>query len=81
MKKQAYDSKPLPISWNHSDYVQGTRDFAYVFPVTENMVDLKTALDFVRSDDPKFKKIPGISQSFDYIPSKSILLLSSKVKP
>lgn len=73
MKKQAYDSKPLPISWNHSDYVQGTRDFAYVFPVTENMVDLKTALDFVRSDDPKFKKIPGISQSFDYIPSKKLL--------
>ena len=72
MKKQAYDSDPLPISWTRADYVQGTRDAAYIFPMTEQTIDLKTALDFVRSNDPKFKKIPGISQELDYIPSASV---------
>ena len=73
MKKQAYESAPLPISWNRADYVQGTRDAAYVFPMTDQPIDLNTALSFVRSNDPKFKKIPGISQELDYIPSETLI--------
>ncbi len=73
MKKQAYESQPLPISWDRADYVQGTRDAAYVFPLTEQAVDLKTALDFVRSNDPKYKKIPQINQELDYIPSQTLV--------
>ncbi len=72
MKKQAYNSDPLPISWDRADYVQGTRDAAYIFPMTDQTIDLKTALDFVKSNDPKFKKIPGINQPLDYIPSSSV---------
>ena len=72
MKKQSYASEPLPISWQPEDYVQGTRDAAYIFPLTEKSIDLKTALDFVRSNDPKFKKIPGISQELDYVPTQTI---------
>ena len=72
MKKQAYESESLPISWEPSDYVQGTRDAAYIFPMTDKAIDLGTALDFVRSNDPKFKKIPGYSQELDYIPSQKL---------
>lgn len=81
MKKQAYESAPLPISWDRADYVQGTRDAAYVFPMTDKPIDLSTALNFVRSSDPKFKKIPGISQELDYIPSETLIYKvdSSKV--
>nr|WP_129731080.1 DUF2723 domain-containing protein [Parabacteroides goldsteinii] len=73
MKKQAYESAPLPISWDRADYVQGTRDAAYVFPMTDKPIDLSTALNFVRSSDPKFKKIPGISQELDYIPAETLV--------
>ncbi|WP_288207127.1 DUF2723 domain-containing protein [uncultured Parabacteroides sp.] len=73
MKKQAYESAPLPISWDRADYVQGTRDAAYVFPMTDKPIDLSTALNFVRSNDPKFKKIPGISQELDYIPAETLV--------
>lgn len=73
MKKQAYESAPLPISWQAEDYVQGTRDAAYVFPLTEKSIDLKTALDFVRSNDPKYKKIPGVSQEIDYVPTETLV--------
>ena len=72
MKKQAYDSDALPISWNYADYVQGTRDAAYILPITDKPVELKTALDFVRSNDPKFKRVPGIDQELDYIPSQTL---------
>ena len=72
MKKQAYDSKPLPLSWDHADYIQGTRDAAYVIPITKDPVPLKTALDFVRSSDPKFKKVPGYGEELDYIPSETL---------
>ena len=74
MKKGAYESAPLPISWESADYVQGTRDFAYVFPVTDNPIDLGTALDFVKSNDPKYKKIPGFNQELDYVPPKPLPL-------
>lgn len=73
MKKQAYDSEPLPISWDHADYVQGVRDFAYVFPVTDKPIDLKTALEFVKSNDPKYKRIQGINQDIDYVPSQTLI--------
>lgn len=72
MKKQAYKSDPLPISWQPADYVQGTRDVAYLFPMTDQPIDLKTALEFVRSNDPKFKKIPGIDQNLDFIPAQTL---------
>lgn len=73
MKRQAYESDPLPISWNTPDYVQGTRDFAYIFPLTDKPIDLGTALNFVRSNDEKYKTIPGISQKLDYIPSQKLV--------
>ena len=74
MKKQAYESDPLPISWDYADYVQGTRDAAYIVPLTKDAIPLGTALDFVRSNDPKYKKVPGYSQSLDYIPSETLTL-------
>ncbi|WP_106831746.1 glycosyltransferase family 117 protein [Parabacteroides pacaensis] len=72
MKMQAYDSDPLPISWNTEDYVQGTRDRIYVFPFIKEAVDLGTALDFVQSNEEKYKKAPGVSQQVDYIPSSTL---------
>lgn len=74
MKRQAYESAPLPISWNREEYVQGTRDVAYVYPMTDQSIDLGTALSFVRSNDPKHKRIPGVSQELDFIPSSKLTM-------
>jgi hypothetical protein len=72
MKRQVYESAPLPISWTPDEYVQGTRDVAYIIPMMDKPIDLKTALDFVRSDEEKFKTVPGFSQKLDYIPSDKL---------
>jgi tetratricopeptide (TPR) repeat protein len=73
MKRQAYESQPLPISWERKDYVQGKRDIAHILPLTEQAVDLSLALDWVRSDDPKYKRLPQYSQDIDYIPSEKLV--------
>ncbi|MDR0430562.1 MAG: DUF2723 domain-containing protein [Tannerellaceae bacterium] len=72
MKRQAYDSEPLPISWNHEDYVMGTRDAAWIIPSTEQAVDLGAALNFVKSNDPRYKKVAGYNQDLDYIPTNKL---------
>jgi hypothetical protein len=72
MKRQAYDSKPLPITWTREQYQQGTRDHAILLNRIDR-VDLGTALTFVRSDDPKYKRIPGYPMLLDYIPSNKIV--------
>jgi len=77
MKRQAYESAPLPISWTYGDYVQGTRDAAYIIPTASaQTLDLGVALNFVRSSDPRTRRIPGVSQEVDFIPSE---MLSFKV--
>ena len=73
MKKQAYESAPLPITWTRDLYIQGKRDVAYVFPLIKDPVDLGTALEFVRSEDKRMKKIPGMSQELDFIPSQTLI--------
>lgn len=74
MKRQAYNSDPLPISWERADYVQGTRDVAYVMDRMEGQpAELGAALEFVRSNDPKTKQIPGYGESIDYIPAKTLV--------
>ena len=72
MKRQAYNSDPLPITWTRDQYIQGTRDHAYIIKRTEAPIDLGQALDWIRSDDPRHKQIPGTSEPFDYIPSDKI---------
>ncbi|MDR2388372.1 MAG: DUF2723 domain-containing protein [Tannerellaceae bacterium] len=73
MKRQAYESQPLPISWEHKDYAQGTRDVAYILPRIQQPIDLKLALDWVQSDAPEYKKVPGYVQSIDHIPSQTLI--------
>lgn len=35
MRREAYKSEPLPISWKRYQYVQGTRDVAYVYDLPQ----------------------------------------------
>jgi tetratricopeptide (TPR) repeat protein len=72
MKKDAYESAALPISWNKEDYIQGKRDFVYIIPRLKQSVDLLAALNFARSNDPRNKKLPEYRQELDYIPSETL---------
>jgi len=70
MKRQAYESDPLPITWTKAQYIQGTRDIVYIYNNSSQIsqLELGAALELIRSDDPRSKL-----QDFDYIPSDKLV--------
>ena len=72
MKRQAYNSDPLPITWTRAQYIQGTRDHAYLIKRVEQM-DLNQALEWLRSDDPRTKTVPGVNEPIDYLPAEKFV--------
>jgi len=73
MKRQAYESAPLPISWKRTEYIQGTHEYALIAPRTDSM-EVSRALDWVKSDDLRTKRIPGYNFEGDYIPSSLLYI-------
>ena len=89
MKRQAYESAPLPISWKKTDYVQGMHEGAYIIKQTDQPWDITKALDWVKSDDLRTKRVRGIDVEIDnirtdvlYLPIDSAAVVNSgTVKP
>jgi hypothetical protein len=79
MKKQAYNSDPLPISWTNKDYIMGTRDVVYVNERIDQSLNLTTALDFAKSNDPKTRIVNG-DDVIDYFPSKRLVMKIDSAK-
>lgn len=80
MKNKMYDSKPLPISMKHDQYVMGTRDIVYIINRLNQPFELKPLLEFVLSDDPSKKyRIPG-EKPIDYLPTNTVKLTVDKQK-
>ncbi|MFL9843133.1 protein O-mannosyl-transferase family [Flavobacterium rhizosphaerae] len=53
MKRQAYESKPMPISFTHDQYKQGTRDYMLYVGGTDARWDIGDYLEFLKSDDSR----------------------------
>ena len=69
MKRGAYESAPLPISWKAKDYVTGKNEVMWVEDMVKEPIDMQTAFDFLLSDDPA-TKMNGES----FIPSSKLFL-------
>jgi len=78
MKSKAYESEPLPITFNHDQYVQGKRDVVYLMedPRLKGSVELKQALDFVKDENPRTKLEQADNAA--YIPSKKLFFVVDK---
>jgi len=74
MKRQAYESAPLPISFTREEYLQGKHDQAFLFPQTQATWELSRALARIKSDDPRTKRVPGYSTPVDNIPTYNLAL-------
>jgi hypothetical protein len=75
MKRQAYESDPLPIDWQKYDYIQSTNDMAWIIP-QKNIpaMEVGQALDWIKSDDLRTKRVPGTDQELSYIPTNKIII-------
>jgi MFS family permease len=75
MKRQAYTSAPLPISWTPSEYAEGNHDVAYVAdPKDTTKIDLSLALQFVLSTNPQTKDPLG----HDIFPTSHLIMKVDK---
>jgi len=74
MKRPYYKSKGLPISWTPAMYSNGKRDVAHIIKLTNDSISLDMAMQWIESDDPRYKQVPGYDESVDYIPSNKIYL-------
>jgi hypothetical protein len=57
MKRQAYESAPLPISWKRTEYIQGKHDAALVLSPSDKPQDVAYALARIKSDDLRVKRV------------------------
>lgn len=56
MKRGAYESAPLPISWEKKDYISGRNDVLPVHDLTSGEpYNMSDAFEIIKSDDPDFK--------------------------
>jgi len=78
MKRKAWKSDPLPISFTPDQYVQGKRDVIYLIkdPRIKGPIELSKALDFVKSDDPRTKLVEADNAS--YLPVKKFFVKVDK---
>ncbi len=73
MKRQAYESTPVPFSLTPEKYRQGTRDIVYLMNnprISRKSVGLKEAMDFIADDNPATKLQQADNSA--YIPKKII---------
>ncbi|HBG70120.1 MAG: hypothetical protein A2W93_10305 [Bacteroidetes bacterium GWF2_43_63] len=74
MKRKAYDSDPVPISMNHIQYRQGTRDIVYLLQ-DEAMghVNIKELFDIMHANPEKLQQKVR-EYTLDFFPSRKFYL-------
>jgi hypothetical protein len=79
MQRKAYESEPLPISFEYSEYVQGTRDVIYIMEdprLKGKSIELGKAIDFIKDDNPRTKIARADNAS--YLPVRSLFMVVDK---
>jgi hypothetical protein len=71
IKRKAYDSDAVPLSFTQDKYRQGKREQILIYEQKglEDYQNIREMIDFVASDDPSNKFDYG-DRKFDYFPSK-----------
>jgi hypothetical protein len=55
MKRQAYESEPLPISWKKTEYIEGTNNYIEIIP-KEKKWSVSRAINYIKKMDPRTKQ-------------------------
>jgi hypothetical protein len=74
MKRKAYESEVLPISFTREQYINGTRDVLFVQDRLDQPADLKAIINFVSSDLPQAKVETSTGNKFNFIPTHKFRL-------
>jgi hypothetical protein len=72
MKRKAYESDPMPISFEHDQYVDGTMDFVLYDQRTDKSIDIDTFMTFISSTDERAKLELNSGQKANFYPSNKL---------
>lgn len=74
MRRPYYNSAALPINWDAALYSNGKRDIARIIKLTDDSIPVDMALEWVKTDDPRFKQIPGYDEPVDFVPAEKLYM-------
>jgi hypothetical protein len=86
MNRKAYLSDRMPFSLTHNEYREGTRDYLYVANnynpkyKAGNYYDLKSIINFIKSDNDADKIQLGDGEEHNYFPTSSFSLKVDKAQ-
>lgn len=80
MGRKIYESEKLPLSLTPSQYDNGVHEQVFIEDVFEGPVELKDAIDFVRSDNPRTKGTDGSGKRVNYLPTRKLKITVNKEK-
>jgi len=69
MKRQVYDSMPLPISFEHDEYAGDKRDAVLYDPRTKEPMDADKFMQFIKLEDERAKVELNNGQTMNYYPT------------
>ena len=74
MKRKAYDSEALPVSFSNDELRHGNLNSVFLIERVPGFVELGKAIQFVASNNPETKRIPNNRGSVDHLPAKKFRL-------
>ena len=78
MGRKQYESERLPLSLTPEQYDNGVNEPVFIQEVFEGPVELKDAIEFVKSDNPR-TKVPLMSgMKVNYLPARNLKLTVDK---
>ena len=78
MKRKSYESSPLPFSLEKDQFRTGTRDVVHLIERVEGPVDMREAMEFLASENPRTKQIPNYAGRVEHFPTSSFLFNVNK---
>ncbi|KGO94058.1 glycosyltransferase family 117 protein [Flavobacterium subsaxonicum] len=72
MKRKAHESDPMPISFTHDQYVDGTRNYMLYVPRTEDRISVNDFMKFISTNDERAKIELNNGQKTNIYPSNKI---------
>ncbi len=80
MKRKAYESNGVPISFTKDQYHAGVRDFVTIEERTQQSFSMKEVMDFIASERPETKSNRYQGGAIDYIPTRNLFIPVDKKK-
>lgn len=78
MKRRAYDSDPVPISFKREQYRGSNRDYSFFVERTKDSILLDDLIKFMSLEDERAKVQLRSGQWVNYFPSKNIIIPINK---